>query len=136
MGKLLMLFASWSVAMCCNAQTPARDVYGPLPDWVRVDRAVFTENASNLQPADPRFTAVAQDLPTYTGKPFRPANAPKFSSLDAYRADDRPINPLLPRQFDTPPSNYHPAVAVSDGWKIAVPNIRRNVAKLVLQRSF
>ena len=137
---MLLLLAVSSIAETCNAQTLAQDPFGPIPAWVRIDRADLAVSAHHVSPADQVSYSVTRNLaahPTFEASPFQPARTSQISYIDTHRMAERPSNQAFPKESDSPPNVYgRPALEVSDGWKMTMPSVRRNVAKLLLQHSF
>jgi hypothetical protein len=136
---MFWLLALGSVAFDCNGETPAQDPFGPIPAWVRIDHSLLTEDAAAPKPRDSQISAITRNLaepPHVEASPFHPPQFSKIPVADAYRMQERPFNPAIPRQSETPPGSYRPSLEIPGGWKVAMPNARRNVARLLLQHSF
>jgi hypothetical protein len=137
---MLLMLAVSSIAESCNAQTLAQDPFGPIPAWVKIDRADLALNARQANPANQVPYSVTRNLaehPAFEASPFHLAKTSQLSYIDTHRMADRPSNQAFPKETDSPPNMYgRPALEVSDGWKMSMPSIRKNVAKLLLQHSF
>jgi hypothetical protein len=144
MGKpvqLALCLALYSIAVVCNAQTAEPDLSTTIPAWVKVDKALLAENTYLEKPADRESSLIRQNLAAHTAyapAPWQPARPFKLSSADFNKKADDPRvpNPAEIKDTDTPPGNYRPTVTTVDEWKVSMPNVRRHVAHLVLQRSF
>jgi hypothetical protein len=132
-GQIILFLVLCDVAVTCSAQSIAQDSYGTIPVWVKLDRALLAEKAG---PLDSSISRAGADYPTYEASPFHSAKAGKTPSYDAYRMQERPFGSTFPRDFDTPPNNYRPSVDIPGGWRVAMPNFRKNVARLLVQHSF
>ena len=136
---MILLLALCSIAFACNAQMQAQDLYGPIPAWVMIDKALLSETVFPQNPQEQELSQVTRNLtehPVFEASPFHPAKTSKVSSIDVYRMDNRPANPAFPKESDSPPNSYRPSVDVPGGWRVSMPNLRKNVAKLLLQHSF
>jgi hypothetical protein len=144
MNKLAFLFTLCCIAVNGHAQAELQQTELPqtassIPAWVKVDRAALVEN-TNLQNApDPRFFAATHtEQPVSHMSPFSTRGSSRISSIDMSRMEARPSNPELAREAEAPANggSLRPAVNGPGGWHVSVPNIRRNVAKVLLQRKF
>jgi hypothetical protein len=138
-GHMFLLLALGSIAFDCNGETPAQDPYGPIPAWVRIDHSLLSENTPAQKPADSRFSSITRNLaePLHAeASPFHPPQSGRIPMADAYRMQERQLSPAIPRQSETPPGAYRPSLEIPGGWKVAMPNARRNVARVLLQHSF
>jgi hypothetical protein len=139
MKRTLLCFALTAVAGACAAQTPGRFDLGTIPSWVRLDKAAFAddriaESEERLQVAT--LTREINVLPQFEPKDRYPGHSSRFGPIDAYRYDERPVNPQVPKSTDTPPPSLMRPSVEAAGWKVSMPNIRAHTARLLLQRSF
>jgi len=138
-GQMIMVLALGSIALSCNGQALAPDAYRPIPAWVKIDQSLLSDKAPSQKLADPQISAVTRNLaapPHFDPAPFHPPQVGKIPVTEAYRMQERPFNAAMPRQADSPPGSYHPSLEIPGGWKVSMPNAKRNVARVLLQHSF
>jgi hypothetical protein len=140
-AQLVLCLALCSIAVVSNAQMPEPDLSATIPGWVRLDKSLLAENTYLEKPSDRESSVIRQNLASHTAyapAAWQPAKVLKLSSADLYKKPDDPRvpNPAEIKDTDTPPGNYRPTVTTVDEWKVSMPNVRRHVAHLVLQRSF
>lgn len=83
-----------------------------MPVWAKVNTNLLTEKS-------------------YLGKTSR------IVSFDLYKVEDRALYPALPKDLEDPQNIVlRPSVNVSEGWKLSVPNIRKNNVKILLRMDF
>jgi hypothetical protein len=136
-GQMVLLLALGSVAFDCNGQT--QDPYRPIPEWVRIDPSLLSEKTPGQKPADPQISSITHNLvepPHMEASPFHPPQPSRMPMAEAYRMQERPFNAAMPRQAESAPGSYRPSLEIPGGWKVSMPNVKRSVARLVLQHSF
>jgi hypothetical protein len=141
MNKLIILLAVGLTLQAAGALAQEHDVYAytTIPAWVKIDRAAFSESMPVTNAPDRAYaslTHVAVEYPGREAPVFRAGWAGKLYNPDAYRVAERPSNLVFPSESDIPPFAYRPSVGAPGGWKLSMPNVKKNVAKLLLQRKF
>jgi hypothetical protein len=116
------------------------DAYAAIPSWVKIDRGALEESTALKNSTDHRLIAeIQEDIRQPVREPayFHQQSAGRFSSLYARNMTQPPANPAAPRESDKPPElDGKPSLTTGNGWRVTMPNIRRNAAKLLLQRKF
>jgi hypothetical protein len=137
-----LAFCLFALLCASAARAQERDVYGAVPSWVKVDRSVFEEGATLRNSTDQRVLAEIQEdvrQPVHEPAYSHQANSGRFSSLA--RNMETPLSnsssAAFPKASDRPPENDgRPAVTTASGWRVSMPNVRRNAARMLLQRKF
>jgi hypothetical protein len=134
MKRTLTILGLWAVATGCQAQE--QDIYRSIPAWVKIDKAA-------LEPPHP---AVSTELPAFSqSHPQRAwlenplAHHSRFNAMPppAPLAQSSLPGPGYSQDLDAAHSEaMRPSVNLASAWRLSVPNIRRNVAKVQLNRSF
>jgi hypothetical protein len=142
----ILALALLTAAAACHAQSQENDAYRGIPDWVKIDRAVLVEAAAPSLSAGPE----EQQSPHYTFSTRETAPWPEKESwlrqryvrmvaADAYKIAANSAPGSYPHETEAPRNDvYRPAVSQSqtNAWRVTVPNLRKNVAKVMLHRSF
>jgi hypothetical protein len=138
MQRTLLCFALTTIAGACWAQSPELIELGTIPSWVKLDKAVFTDDRVAENDERMQLATLTRELnvrPRQSADRY-PGHSSRFGPVDAYRYDERTVNPQVPKATDTPPpSLVRPSVEAA-GWKVSMPSIRAHAARLLLQRSF
>jgi hypothetical protein len=139
MKRTLLCFALLSVAGACLGQTPQPIVLDAIPSWVKLDRAVFAEDRVAESDERTQLATLTRELNAHpkASPDLYPGHSSRFGPVEAYRYDERPVTPQVPKSTDTPPpaSLNRPSIEAA-GWKVSMPNVRTHSARLLLQRTF
>jgi hypothetical protein len=139
MNRTLVCFAFTAVAGVCSAQTPAPTGFSAIPSWVRLDKAAFAEDRVPVSEERVQLATLTRDLnvrPQVVSPDRYPGHDSRFGPVEAYRYDERPVSPQVPKATDAPPPSLARPTVEAAGWKVSMPNIRSHAARLLLQRSF
>jgi hypothetical protein len=139
MKRTLLGVALSAMAGACWAQTPALVELGTIPSWVKLDGAALAEDRVAESEEQVQLATLTRELniahPVATADRY-PGHRSHFGPVDAYRYDERPLNPQMPKATDTPPPTLARPSVEAAGWKVSMPSIRAHAARLLLQRSF
>jgi hypothetical protein len=141
-GQTLLLPVLWSIAATCNAQARAEDMNGSIPAWVRINRADLGDDSRQAGPKVQAPSLITRNLTEHSeyeppSTSFASSRFGQLPQIDNRRLAERPASTAFPKEAYAPPSSGNrPVLEIAEGWKVFMPNIRKNVAKLLLQHSF
>ena len=139
MKRTLLCFALTAITGGCWAQSPELVELGTIPSWVKLDKATFAEDRGAESGQGLQLATLTQELnarPRAESPDRYPGHSSRFSPVPAYRYDERPLNPQVPKAAEAPPPSLARPSVEAAGWRVSMPSVRAHAARLLLQRSF
>jgi hypothetical protein len=139
--RALAFAAVLPAAAICHAQSQdENNNYRTIPDWVKIDRVSLTEASYSPGPQEKQPSLYSFSSHQQTAWPEKESwlrqRYVRMAAADAYKiaANAAPAS----YQQSEPPHNdaFHPIVNQPNAWRVTVPNLRKNVAKVMLLRNF
>jgi hypothetical protein len=130
-----------TAAAACHAQSQEQNAYRTIPDWVKIDRASLAETSNSPMPQEKQMAytfSTSESRPWPEKESWLRQRYVKMAAADAYKmaANSAPGSYQHDAEAQQRSDVNHPAVTQTGAWRVTVPNLRKNVAKVMLNRSF